>query len=307
MAIQRQARRGVAAGDADRQVRPGRRGDRAGIAVQEDRREPRVGRRRDPRLQLGPRGGRRVRQVGRQRLGDPLRRVRPGDDQGGDQSHQQPAAQRARIAPRQPGPRQADAQAAQLADGAFHVRPPQRIGGRIRSGRTIPPQAIAWRTIHPRTRLRRAIGQHRQRAMAQAGGDLQPAVRGRIIGRHDIFEAAHQQHQHRHGDGEQQHQVQARRQQLRQTQQRGTQEQPDHPQRRPQRRPDPLEQQRQAGEGPLPGKPAQQTVRVVRRRVHSSDFGRRSAAHKAASAWRGRITVNAPPSTITSAASGRAL
>ena len=129
--------------------------------LEEDRRQPRIGRRRDPGLQLGRRRRHVARQRRLHRLRQPRRRIVAGDGEGGDQRHHQRGAQGTRIAPRQAGPRQADAQPAHRAHRARDMRLPQR------DRRRIGPAAAA----------RRPVGQHRERPVRQAR--RQPPAAGR--------------------------------------------------------------------------------------------------------------------------------
>ena len=101
--------------------------------------------------------------------------------------------------------------------------------------------------------------------------------------------------------------MQPGRQQTRQIEQRRADEQAGDAERRPQRRPDAFEQDGEARQRAAAGKPAQQAIEVSARGAHSSQCGMRSARHKSAWLSRSRITDHSLPSTITSAATGRAL
>ena len=146
-------------------------------ALQEHRRQPRIGGRRDPGLQLGRRRRSRSRQCRLHRLCQPRRRVLAGDAERGDQRHQQGGAQR--HADRGEPARTRQRRCAAAAPGAPRAR-------------HAPATARAPR-CRVRVAARRPIGQHRERPMGQAGGELQPPVRRPVVGRGECRQAAHQQ------------------------------------------------------------------------------------------------------------------
>ena len=124
--VQRQGRFGAAAGDVHRQMRSGGNRDAAALGLQKDRRDARIGRRRDPGLKFGRRRTRRDRQRRRHRRIQPGRRVGVGDRQTGHDGQQQRIAQGARVTACQSRPRQANLQPADLGDRAGRMRLPQR-------------------------------------------------------------------------------------------------------------------------------------------------------------------------------------
>ncbi len=291
VAVERQRRHAAAAGDADGEVGARRHRYRAAVGLQEDRRQPRIGGRRDPGLQFGRRRRDLARQGRLHRLCQPRRRIVAGDRDGGHQGDHQRGTQSAWIAPRQAGPRHADAQPAHRAHRARDMHLPQRHR----------------RGIGSADAARRPIGQHRQRPMRQPGRKLQAAIGRLVVRRGKVAQPVEQQPQDQQPDHHEQRDMPPRRQQAGQVEQCGADEQAGNAERRPQGGPDALEQDRVAGERPAAGKPAQQAIELSARGVHCSQCGMRSPRHKSACVSRSRITDQSLPSTITSAATGRAL
>jgi hypothetical protein len=93
---------------------------------------------------------------------------------------------------------------------------------------------------------RGAVGQHGERAVAQAGVAFQPAIGRRRAGQVQRAQAPCRQADRRQPDRDQQQQMQPAGQQLRQVEQGRADEQAEQAERGPQRRPDPLEQQHRA-------------------------------------------------------------
>ena len=291
VSVERQRRRAAAAGDADGEAGAGRHRHRAAVRLEEDRRQPRIGGRRDPGLQLGRRRRNVARQRRLHRLRQPRGRIVAGDREGGDQGEHQRGAQRTRIAPRQTGARQADAQPPHRAHRARDMRLPERDRRRVGSA-----AAARW-----------PVGQHRERPVGKPGGNLQAAVGRLVVRRGDAAQPAHQQPEDQQRGDREQPDMPPRRQQARQVEQRDADEQAGDAKRRPQRRPDAFEQDGGAGQRATAGKPAQQAIELSARGAHFSQCGTRSPRHKSAWLSRSRITDQLLPSTITSAATGRAL
>ena len=268
MAVERQRRHAAAAGDADGEVGARRHRYRAAVGLQEDRRQPRIGGRRDPGLQFGRRRRDLARQGRLHRLCQPRRRIVAGDRDGGHQGDHQRGTQRAWIAPRQAGPRHADAQPAHRAHRARDMHLPQRHR----------------RGIGSADAARRPIGQHRQRPMRQPGRKLQAAIGRLVVRRGKVAQPVEQQPEDQQPDHHEQRDMPPRRQQARQVEQCGADEQAGNAERRPQGGPDALEQDRVAGERPAAGKPAQQAIELSARGVHCSQCGMRSPRHKSACA-----------------------
>ena len=292
VSVERQRRRAAAAGHADGEAGAGRHRHRAAVRLEEDRRQPRIGRRGDPGLQLGGRRRDVARHRRLHRLRQPRGRIVAGDRDGGDQGEHQRGPQRARIAPRQAGTRQADAQPAHRAHRARDMRLPQRDRRRIGSARC---RATAGRSAPPAAGGRGPEATSRRRSAALSSGAAM--VRSPRTSSPRISSR---------GDREQPD-MPPRRQQARQVEQCGADEHAGNAERRPQRRPDALEQDGEAGQRAAAGKPAQQAIELSARGVHSSQCGTRSPRHKSAWLSRSRITDQSLPSTITSAATGRAL
>ena len=237
-------------------------------------------------------GGDLARQGRLHRLRQPRGRIVAGDREGGDQGDHQGGAQGTRIAPRQTGPRQADAQPAHRAHRARDMR---------------LPSATAAVSGPPLPRDGRSVSTDK-RPMRQAGGELQPAIGRLVVRRGDAAQAADQQPDDQQPGDREQGDMPPRRQQARQVEQCGADEQAGNAERRPQRRPDALEQDGEAGEHPAAGKPAQQAIELSARRAFIAAnvaCVRRATSRRGVS--RSRITDQSLPSTITSAATGRAL
>ena len=291
VSVERQRRRAAAAGHADGEAGAGRHRHRAAVRLEEDRRQPRIARRGDPGLQLGGRRRNVARHRRFHRLRQPRGSIVAGNGEGGDQGEHQRGAQRTRIAPRQTGARQADAQPPHRAHRARDMRLPKRDRRRIGSAGA----------------ARRPVGQHRKRPVGEARGKLQAAVRRLVIRRGDGPQPAHQQPKDQHRGDREQPDMPPRRQQTRQVEQCGADEHAGNAKRRPQCRPDAFEQDGAAGQRATAGKPAQQAIELSARGVHLNQCGTRSPRHKSAWLSRSRITDQLLPSTITSAATGRAL
>ena len=217
----------------------------------------------------------------------------PAIANGGDQGDHQRGAQGTRIAPRQAGPRQADAQPAHRAHRARDMRLPKRDRRRIGSA--------GCRATAGRSAPRAAGGTGRRRP---PGGDRPPCRPAR---RWSAEPADQQPKDQQRGDGEQPDMPPGR-QQARQVEQCGADEQ------RRQRQAEATAPARcvrtgwrsgPARGGRQAGATGDRTLRPGR--LISSQCGTRSPRHKSAWLSRSRITDQSLPSTITSAATGRAL
>ena len=286
--VQRQHGFAAATGHVDHQVRPGRDRQRRLVRTQEHRRDPGVGRRRDPALDDRGRGWRARGQPRQGPPQQPASSLRPGDHGSSPQRNQQPATEGAPVARRQARTRRRHTEPGRLRRGPGQVRAPQR-------------RAFL-------RRLCRLVRQDRERAVAQAAVRLQPPV-GAGFGRrdHPAHTAPRQDARRQHSQAQQQ-QPGPRRQHRRHVQQHQDDIGAKRTQRRPRSWPNllpPKRRPRQPAlprEGPQPGRRA-----AGQRSAHPSQSGALSPSHKASTGWRARITDQRQPSTMTWAASGREL
>ena len=289
LGAERQRRVAAAAGDADGQVRPGRhrRGGRAGL--QEHRRQAGIGGRRHPGLHHRPWRGGAGRQGGPGGGGETVERVRPGHHQCGDQGDAEQHAQgrSGRVPPSPAAACRREAGRSGRAGAAGAAPRPARLRGCAVGGLVL---------------------QRGERAVAQAGRPLQPAVDGVGRGGRTMPQpapraaprrpAAPRRGRATRSDGGRK---------AGRSEQRRRGERADQSRGRPGSGPELFEPQNRPRHAALaprsdgscgPGGPAL---------GHPSQSGTCSSAHIASSGLAGRMVDHRPASTMTSAANGRAL
>ena len=265
---------------------PGRHPRAARAGLQEQRRQAGIGRRRDPGLHHASRA-RPGRPAGPGRSRAQARRsVRPGDHQRATSATQQPHAQRRAVPRRQARPRRPTRKRGDL----------RRSRGLVHAPRPRSPPASA-----PPSRSCNAA----QRPVPQAGRPLQPPVRqSRRWAARPPQPPPQQQRRGGQQHDREQREPRPGRQKGRHVQQGRRGDSAEHAQRGPDRRPKLLEpqhrprQRRACGRGGRARPAAGVTPASPGRLARPQRLERPGAA---------RITDHRPPSTITSAASGRAL
>ena len=277
----RELRRASDARDRHRQARPCGQAERRVMPGEQQRRAPRIGRRRDPG---GDRGGRRStapqqREVEAEGVAETVSRRRSRDERADDQGRDQPAAKQDAVAPGEPRPGQPQPQPAGGRDAPLPMDLPDREGRRIR--------------------LRRSVLQRRDRVMVEAGGGLQPQPGGGVIRPADAPDRHAEPDRRGRDIAHQEKRVDWPAQALRQTQQRGAQIDAEDGGGRPEDRPDGLEDQQRAGGAAPAGEPARQPaarspVRCLQAflaAASESHSGTVSRDHSAAISCRGLITA----------------